>query len=60
MIMNSAKHSKFNFALALALGMGLLGNMLTGCSGVRLPAIDPSGERFFLPSGSYTTLNTPD
>lgn len=60
MIMNSAKHSRFNFALALVLGLGLLGSMLTGCSGVRLPAIDPSGERFFLPSGSYTTLNTPD
>lgn len=29
---------------------------LVGCSQVRLPAIDPSGERIFLPAGNSTTL----
>ena len=28
-----------------------------GCASVRLPAIDPSGERILLPAPSYTTLN---
>lgn len=30
-----------------------------GCSAVPLPAIDPSGERIFLPSPSYTTVVSP-
>ena len=27
-----------------------------GCANLRLPAIDPSGQRFFLPSPNYTTV----
>lgn len=30
-----------------------------GCGTLRLPRIDPSGERLFLPSGNYTTLASP-
>lgn len=30
-----------------------------GCGTLRLPALDPSGERIFLPAPAYTTLNTP-
>jgi uncharacterized repeat protein (TIGR01451 family) len=30
-----------------------------GCTSLRLPALDPSGERIFLPAPAYTTLNTP-
>ncbi|HAN97487.1 MAG TPA: hypothetical protein DCQ98_08680 [Planctomycetaceae bacterium] len=29
---------------------------LAGCGNLRLPAIDPSGERFLLPAPAYTTL----
>lgn len=32
-------------------------NTTVGCSTLRLPAIDPSGERIFLPAPGYTTLN---
>jgi uncharacterized repeat protein (TIGR01451 family) len=32
---------------------------LSGCASFSLPAIDPSGERIFLPSPSYTTLVSP-
>ncbi|MEC7430147.1 MAG: hypothetical protein VYE28_10870, partial [Planctomycetota bacterium] len=60
MIMNFVKKSKFSFTLHLVLSLGLLASCMSGCSGLRLPAIDPSGERFFLPSGNYTTLNTPE
>ncbi|MEZ6106917.1 MAG: hypothetical protein R3B96_12565 [Pirellulaceae bacterium] len=28
-----------------------------GCGNLRLPAIDPSGDRFFLPAPNYTTLD---
>lgn len=58
--MNFVKKSKFSFTLHLVLSLGLLASCMSGCSGLRLPAIDPSGERFFLPSGNYTTLNTPE
>lgn len=33
---------------------------ITGCSRIRLPAIDPNGGRIFLPPPNYTTLATPD
>ena len=33
--------------------------VLSGCSAVQLPAIDPSGQRIFLPCPSYTTLANP-
>src|SRR5688572_20108353 len=32
---------------------------LSGCGTLRLPAIDPTGERFFLPDPSYTTIVSP-
>src|SRR5690606_3866362 len=31
-----------------------------GCHSLRLPAIDPTGERIFLPPPAYTTLEVPD
>lgn len=37
--------------MALAIAM-----TVAGCSNVRLPAIDPSGERFFLPGPTYTSF----
>jgi len=42
------------------LALGLLAGLLlavAGCSWFRLPAIDPSGNRIFLPSPSYTTID---
>lgn len=30
-----------------------------GCSSLRLPRIDPSGRRIFLPPGNYTTVTSP-
>src|SRR5687767_6645507 len=33
--------------------------VLAGCGTVRLPAIDPTGERVFLPDPSYTTMVSP-
>lgn len=33
--------------------------VLSGCSAVHLPAIDPSGQRIFLPCPAYTTLSNP-
>jgi len=33
--------------------------VLGGCANLRLPAIDPSGRRIFLPTPSHTTINTP-
>jgi uncharacterized repeat protein (TIGR01451 family) len=33
---------------------------LAGCADLRVPAIDQSGERFFLPPPAYTTLVTPE
>ena len=32
---------------------------LSGCASIQVPAIDPTGARIFLPSPSYTTLETP-
>jgi uncharacterized repeat protein (TIGR01451 family) len=34
--------------------------LATGCRSPRLPAIDPTGERIFLPAPASTTLTTPD
>ena len=31
--------------------------LASGCASIRLPAIDPSGERILLPAPNYTTLN---
>ena len=37
--------------------LALLGTVgLSGCTGFRLPRIDPSGQRFFLPAPAHTTL----
>ncbi len=44
---------------ATVAGLGLL-LALVGCSQVRLPRIDPSGERLFLPAGNYTTVVPPN
>jgi uncharacterized repeat protein (TIGR01451 family) len=33
--------------------------LFLGCGTMRLPAIDPTGERFFLPDPSYTTIVSP-
>lgn len=41
----------------LLLCLGLLQIAVAGCGNVRLPAIDPSGDRFFLPAPNYTTLD---
>ena len=50
--------AKRNYAHSIA--MLLMAAIVTGgCSQFRLPAIDPSGERVFLPSPSYTTLESP-
>ena len=44
----------------IAIGLSTLGILFAaGCAQFRLPAIDPSGERIFLPADSYTTLVTP-
>ncbi len=51
----SAK-SKFRLLLATATLMGLA---LSGCSSIRVPAIDPTGERIFAPGHTYTTLESP-
>src|SRR5262245_9149058 len=34
--------------------------VLAGCAPIRLPAIDPTGERIFLPAPASTTLALPD
>lgn len=44
----------------LFLSVLLLAAAGTGCARFRLPAIDPSGERIFLPAPNYTTLGTGD
>lgn len=33
--------------------------LATGCTPLRLPAFDPTGERIFLPPPTYTTIATP-
>ncbi|MCA9187401.1 MAG: hypothetical protein KDA99_17360, partial [Planctomycetales bacterium] len=43
--------------LCLLLAIGA--SILSGCAGLRLPAIDPTGNRIFLPAPSYTTLVDP-
>ena len=43
--------------IALAIGMLLFG--FTGCAQIRLPAIDPTGNRIFLPGTNSTQLLTP-
>ncbi|TVS13601.1 MAG: hypothetical protein EA424_21310 [Planctomycetaceae bacterium] len=44
----------------LLIGMVWLTAVLgAGCAQFRLPAIDPTGERLFLPADRYTTLVTP-
>lgn len=49
-----------HFSIRLLL-MALLASALgAGCARLRLPAIDPSGQRIFLPSPNYTTLGTGD
>lgn len=40
--------------------LALVGLGSSGCSRIRLPAIDPSGARIFLPPPNYTTLATPE
>ncbi|MGE3777346.1 MAG: hypothetical protein AB7F89_09190 [Pirellulaceae bacterium] len=41
-------------------GVLLIGYVVcVGCATVPLPAIDPTGERIFLPSPSYTTIASP-
>ena len=50
---------QWNIAAAqLALSLVML--TLCGCSQIRLPAIDPSGERIFLPSPASTTWVAPE
>ena len=50
---------QWNIAAAcLALGLVML--TLCGCSRIRLPAIDPSGERIFLPAPASTTWVAPE
>ena len=43
---------------AISVRLVLLATMLavSGCANFRLPAIDPSGDRLFLPNPNYTTL----
>ena len=45
-------------ALLLLAGLALCAGA-AGCRGIRVPAIDPSGERLFLPAPSSTTLAGP-
>lgn len=45
------------FILALIISMF---SAVSGCARWRLPAIDPSGERIFLPHPNYTTINPND
>lgn len=44
-------------ALLTFLVLGVTG-MLAGCASIRLPAIDPSGDRVFLPQPASTTLES--
>ncbi|MCA9212608.1 MAG: hypothetical protein KDB27_06070 [Planctomycetales bacterium] len=53
---STAQHHKRTLGM-LAIFMVVSGS---GCARWRLPAIDPSGERIFLPSPNYTTINTDD
>jgi uncharacterized repeat protein (TIGR01451 family) len=46
--------------MPLVLVLALAGLALTGCQPLRIPAIDPTGERIFLPAPASTTLVTPD
>lgn len=44
--------------LALLALLAGIGPLLAGCSWIRLPAIDPSGDRVFLPHPNSTTLES--
>src|SRR5512134_3677245 len=39
--------------------IALLCALMSGCGTLRLPAVDPTGERIFLPDPSYTTFVSP-
>ena len=47
-------YRKWSFSVAAACAV-----CLTGCAGLRLPRIDPSGERIFLPSAAPTATAPP-
>lgn len=51
--MNCARYNSGRLLLAI------LAMAVAGCSTVRVPAIDPSGQRIFLPAPTYTTLESP-
>ncbi len=43
----------------MVVAIAMLQLCATGCGRLRVPAIDPSGDSFFLPHGTYTTVTPP-
>lgn len=54
-VRTNRSRSRVDWRVVLSVALLTLGAI--GCGNVRLPAIDPSGDRFFLPAPSYTTLD---
>lgn len=52
----SRSRKSLGWSLLLGVAAALLGS---GCAPLRLPRIDPSGQRIFLPHGNYTELVPP-